>query len=153
MLSWPFKKKKIRFLRSLPLARMPVYATEGAAAFDFFAAETGTVHSGNPLIINTGIRIEIPKGYCLKIYSRSGHGFNKDIRLANCVGIIDSDYRGDIKVKLTPDSPKAHLSVMAGDRIAQGVIERCELWEFEEVLQLSETERGAGGFGSTDYVL
>lgn len=148
MLSW-FKKKKIRFIRTSSLAKMPVYATEGSAAFDFFAAESGTVHSGNPLIINTGIRIEIPKGYCLKIYSRSGHGFNKDIRLANCVGVIDSDYRGDIMIKLTPDNPNSHLSVMAGDRIAQGIIEKCDKWEFEEVLQLSETDRGVGGFGST----
>jgi len=142
-------KKKISIVKTLPHAKLPVYATEGAAAFDFFAAESGTIHSGLPITINTGLRIEVPKGKVLKIYSRSGHGFNKNVRLGNCVGIIDSDYRGDIMVKLTPDNPKAHLSVAIGDRIAQGMIEEAPQYYFEEVSQLSETDRGAGGFGST----
>lgn len=149
MLSWLFGKKEVEFIRTTSKAKMPVYATDGAAAFDFFAAESGTVHSGNPLVINTGIKMAIPKGYCLKLYSRSGHGFNKDIRLTNCVGIIDSDYRGDIKVKLTPDSKNSHLSVMVGDRIAQGIIVKVDKWSFKEVSFLSETKRGSGGFGST----
>ena len=149
MLSWFKKKREVEFIRSLPTAKMPVYATEGAAAFDFFAAESGTIHSGNPLTINTGIQMAIPKGYCLKLYSRSGHGFAKDVRLANCVGIIDSDYRGDIKVKLTPDSRHSHLSVMVGDRIAQGIIVKADKWSFKEVIKLSATKRGSGGFGST----
>lgn len=149
MLSWLFGKKEVEFIRTTSKAKMPVYATDGAAAFDFFAAESGTVHSGNPLVINTGIQMAIPKGYCLKLYSRSGHGFNKDIRLANCVGIIDSDYRGDIKVKLTPDNKNSHLSVMVGDRIAQGIIVKADKWRFKEVSFLSETKRGSGGFGST----
>lgn len=144
-----FFKKPIRIFKSLPYAKIPVYATEGAAAFDFFAAESGTIHSGLPVVINTGIRMEIPKGKVLKIYSRSGHGFNKDVRLGNCVGIIDSDYRGDIMVKLTPDSKKSHLSIAIGDRIAQGIIEDAPRYSFKEVLQLSETDRGVGGFGST----
>lgn len=148
MLSRLFKKK-IKFVKTNIYGKAPVYATDGSAAFDFFAATSGTVYPNNPLVVDTGIAVEIPKGYCLKIYSRSGQGFNKNIRLANCVGIIDSDYRGSIKIKLTPDAGNSFLSVSVGDRIAQGIIEKCDKWYFEEVNKLNETERSTGGFGST----
>jgi len=72
-----------------------------------------------PVIFSTGIAFEIPAGWVMRIYSRSGHGFNSDTRLANFVGIIDSDYRGEVKVKLTNDSTNRLLAIGHGDRIAQ----------------------------------
>lgn len=85
-------------------------------------------------------------------FSRSGHGFKHNVRLANCVGVIDSDYRGSVKVKLiadaTPDDSPG-LVIKPGDRVAQALVLPVPRVVFEEVAALSETERGAGGFGST----
>jgi len=86
------------------------------------------------------------------IFSRSGHGFKNDARLANCVGVIDSDYRGEVAVKMTSDRQfsDAHaLVVRNGDRIAQAMIIPFPKIKFEEVDELGSTERGTGGFGST----
>lgn len=84
----------------------------------------------------------------MMVYSRSGHGFKSDVRLANCVGVIDSDYRGEVKVKLTNDGNE-YMQVNEGDRIAQAMIIPVEQVKFIEVAELSDTERGTGGFGST----
>ena len=84
----------------------------------------------------------------LLIYSRSGHGFKNDIRLANCTGVIDSDYRGEVKVKLTSDGD-CDFAVNAGDRIAQAMLIPVPKVELMAVTELSDTERGTGGFGST----
>ena len=83
----------------------------------------------------------------MMIYSRSGHGFNWGVRLANCVGVIDSDYRGEVKVKLQADG--CAMTVSKHDRIAQAMIIPVPKVQFTEVEALSETVRGAGGFGST----
>jgi dUTP pyrophosphatase len=84
------------------------------------------------------------------IFSRSGHGFKNNIRLSNCTGVIDSDYRGEVQVKLASDDPDgAVFSVAHGDRIAQAMVLPIEQVSFEEVTELSTTERGEGGFGST----
>lgn len=85
------------------------------------------------------------------VFSRSGHGFNYGVRLANCVGVIDSDYRGEVKVKLIHDTGAGngdYLSVSHGERIAQGLIIPIQKVSFEEVDALSETARGEGEFGS-----
>ena len=82
------------------------------------------------------------------IYSRSGHGFKNDVRLANCVGVIDADYRGELMVKLTGDT-YGQLTIKPGDRIAQAMLVPVMKVHFKEVQELSETVRGAGGFGST----
>ena len=83
------------------------------------------------------------------VYSRSGHGFKYGVRLANCVGVIDSDYRGEVGVKLTADQTSEGFFVRNGDRIAQAMIVPVDRVEFEEVEKLSDTDRGTGGFGST----
>lgn len=101
------------------------------------------------LVFETGLFFEVPQGKVLLVFSRSGHGFNHDIRLANCVGIIDSDYRGELKVKLTNDSTQAFFNVKRGDRIAQAMLVDSNQVQFEIVEELSETERGTGGLGST----
>jgi len=135
-----------------PTAKLPVYSTEGAAAMDLHA-DAGTSPGeralmGHQSIIPTGIAVEVPEGYVLKIYSRSGHGFKYSVRLANCVGIIDSDYRGEIQVALHNDG-KGCFSVNQGDRIAQAILEEIPKVDIVEVEELSETKRGANGFGST----
>lgn len=131
-----------------PDAIIPTYATDGSACFDLHAAEYEGENKGASLIVRTGLSFEIPHGWQMLIFSRSGHGFKNDVRLANSVGVIDSDYRGEVKVKLTLDRG-GHFVVKQGDRIAQAQIMPVHRVTFEEVTDLSETERGTGGFGST----
>lgn len=130
-------------------AIIPTYATEGAACFDIYSVESGSVPPNFHRSFRTGLAFEIPVGYVMKIYSRSGHGFKDDVRLANCVGIIDSDYRGELRVKLASDSNHNFFNVKAGDRIAQGEIVPVERITFNISENLTETQRGEGGFGST----
>lgn len=148
---------KIRIKKLSPLAKTPRYATNGAACFDLYATALvgfpdgigSAAYPGLPIVCRTGLAFEIPPGWVMKIYSRSGHGFNHDARLANCVGVIDSDFRGEVMVKLTADGHRKPLEVRPGDRIAQAMIERAEHIDFELVDDISETARGAGGLGST----
>ena len=140
-------KARIKLLTDT--ARVPTYATDGSAAFDIYADESEWVQYGQYTKISTGISIEVPSGHVLKIYSRSGHGFKNGVRLVNCTGIIDSDYRGEIMIGLACDSSYDSLYVSAGDRIAQGIIMPIEKTEFEIVDELSETVRGNNGLGST----
>lgn len=137
-----------------PLAKMPTYATDGSGWFDLYAINTlpRLVQEGYPVEFDTGLAFEIPPGYGMFVLSRSGHGFKFDTRLSNCVGCIDSDYRGEIKVKLTCDVERDEgmpMSVMPGDRIAQACILPIPRVSFEFVDELGETARGKGGFGST----
>lgn len=138
----------LKFKRLSDLAKAPVYATSGAACFDIFSVNSGLVPVGKSFVFGTGLSFEVPKGFALFLFSRSGHGFVSDIRLANCVGVIDSDYRGEVKVKLTNDGYNP-FTVNAGDRICQGILLPANQIELTEVSNLSDTERGAGGFGST----
>lgn len=138
----------IKIKRLTEAARLPEYATEGAACFDLRAIEPGHVEAFGAHTFRTGLAFEIPRGSVMLIYSRSGHGFKNDIRLANCVGVIDSDYRGEVMVKLRNDGPIA-FDFEAGDRIAQAMIAAAPAFELEETSKLSDTARGAGGFGST----
>lgn len=146
---------KLKAKKLHPDAHPPVYATPGSACFDLVAVtvdddfDCALVERDYPSICGTGLALEIPQGWCMMIFSRSGHGFNSDTRLANCVGIIDSDYRGEVKVKLTCDTERGGLKVRPGDRIAQAMLVPVERVEFELVDSLSDTQRGAGGFGST----
>lgn len=144
----------VKIQRLQPDAKIPTYGSDGAACFDFYAHCPNVrtfLHANAPVMFNTGIAIEVPEGWALLIYSRSGHGFKSDTRLSNCVGVIDSDYRGEIKVRLIRDTlsdSHAHY-IDHEDRIAQGMLVPVEKTHFEIVNQLSTTERGAGGFGST----
>lgn len=126
-----------------PAATLPTYATEGSACFDIAALEGGTV----PAVFSTGLAFEVPEGHVMLVFSRSGHGFKHDVRLANCVGVIDSDYRGELKVKLAADG--APMQVAPGDRIAQAMVMPVSRCTLVEVNELDETARGQGGFGST----
>jgi len=130
-------------------ATLPVYATQGSACFDLSSVEEGTVGITTlSRIFATGLAIEVPEGHVMFIYSRSGHAYRNDIRLANCVGVIDSDYRGEIMVKLTSDA-NTLFDVLPGDRIAQACILPIEQVQFQWADELGKTVRGIGGFGST----
>lgn len=145
---------KVKIKKLHPDAVMPQYASSGAACFDLHAlledGEVNGVFPGMPLVISTGLAFEIPEGHVMLVFSRSGHGFKNDVRLSNCVGVIDHDYRGEVKVKLANDQDEfGGLFVSPGDRIAQALIVPFPKVEFDWADELSDTERGEGGFGST----
>lgn len=129
-------------------AKVPTYGTPGAACFDLYAADTVAVPPGRSATVATDLAFEIPPGTVLKIYSRSGHGFKHGVRLANGTGIVDADYRGHVPVCLHNDGRETFV-VRQGDRVAQAMVEHAAKVVFEVVDELSSTERGEGGFGST----
>ena len=145
---------EVKIKRKHPGVKIPTYGTEGAACFDIYADLGGSYYTlgayWEDLEIPTGLFFEIPEGKALLIYSRSGHGFKNDIRLSNSVGVIDSDYRGELKVKLRADSKNNPLEIDSTTKIAQGMIIDVPKVSFSVVEELSETQRGTGGFGSTD---
>ena len=136
-------------IRSLS-GRIPEYETEGSAGMDIAAylEENIIIEPGKRALVPTGLFIELPAGYEAQIRARSGLAIRKGIGLVNGIGTIDSDYRGEIKVPVINWGEEAFV-IENGDRIAQMVI--AEYVRAELVLsdELSETERGAGGFGST----
>lgn len=141
-----------------PDAILPVRATDGAACFDLHALIEPEAHkieprrrfvnAGGKLVVRTGLAFEIPPGHCMLIFSRSGHGFKNDVRLSNSVGVIDADYRGEVQIALRNDGAEA-MSVRHGDRIAQAMILPVPGAVFVRTDELSQTERGTGGLGST----
>ncbi len=139
---------KLKLQRIHRRARLPEYATEGAACFDLHCVEYGDVPFLGSTTFRTGLIVEVPEGHVMLIFSRSGHGFKHDLRLSNCVGVIDSDYRGEVAVKIANDS-RTTFSFEPGDRIAQAMIVQIPRVEIVEADTLTETARGAAGFGST----
>lgn len=144
----PNKVPHVNFLLCHPLAQLPSYESRGAAAADIRSVENAYIPPGCTAVVGTGLKPEIPEGYVALIYSRSGHGFKNDVRLSNCVGVIDSDYRGEIKVKLVNEG-NAPFPVLACDRIAQMMIVPAIQATFEVQENLTSTVRGENGFGST----
>ncbi len=128
----------------------PEYATDGSAGMDLAASIDAPVilKVGGRAIVPTGVAMSIPKGYAGFVFPRSGLAYKKGISMCNCVGVIDSDYTGEIKVALHNISGHEY-AVNPGDRVAQIVFMPIEIGEFEEVEELNETQRGTGGFGST----
>lgn len=139
---------QVRFKKIHMDAKLPFKASKGAACFDIYAIHDCIILPNSFAMIGTGFAVEIPEGYEIKIYSRSGHA-SKEVNLANCVGIVDSDYRGEVCVLLRNNSHVNYFTISAGERIAQ--IQLCEVipTEFIEVNELTQTDRGEGGFGST----
>lgn len=131
-------------------ATLPTYGSEFSAGADLYAIadENIVVNPGETVIIHTGLAMEIPVGYGGFIYARSGLATKKGLAPANKVGVIDSDYRGEIMVSLHNHSDMPAI-IENGERIAQLVIAPFLKVEFEEVDELSDTMRGSGGFGST----
>ncbi len=134
-----------------PNAVIPHMATEGSAGMDLHACIQNdiTLQPGERATVSTGIAIALESNqYVAYLYARSGLAVKSGITLSNCVGVIDSDYRGEIKVGLVNLSKEAY-TITAGERIAQMVIAPVIVPEIEEVTELDETKRGDGGFGST----
>lgn len=131
-------------------AKLPFRATEGSAGYDLFACvDTDiTIEKGKIKTIPIGISMEIPLGYGGFIFPRSSLGLKHGVTLPNCVGVIDSDYRGEFLVPLI-NLGEEDFTVKNGDRIAQLVIMPVENVSFNETETLSDTVRGEGGFGST----
>lgn len=129
---------------------MPTYGTTGAAGADLYACmeEEVTIQPGETRKICTGISMEIPFGYVGLVFARSSMGVKRDLAPANKVGVIDSDYRGEIMVMLHNHGSKPQ-TVTPGERIAQIAIMPVFAPGFEAVDELSDTVRGQGGFGST----
>lgn len=131
-------------------ASMPTYGTDAAAGADLHACLDApvTIAPGETVLIPIGIAMEIPCGYAGLVYARSGLSVKRDLAPANKVGVIDADYRGEIFVPLHNHGSRAQ-TVEHGERIAQMIITACPAAEFTPCGELSDTVRGAGGFGST----
>lgn len=131
-------------------AKMPTFGSEHAAGADLYAdiVQTVTIFPHTTVKIGTGLAMELPDGTFGAIFARSGLATKEGVRPANCVGVCDSDYRGEYIVALHNDSDRTRV-INPGDRIAQLVIMEYPVTYFIEDEELSETERGEGGFGST----
>ena len=129
-------------------AKLPAYGSAYAAGADLYASEGVEIGAGETKFVHTGIAVELAEGTVGLVYARSGMACKQDLAPANKVGVIDSDYRGEIMVALH-NHRRETRRVEAGDRIAQFVIAPYYTAEFIETSELSDTARGAGGFGST----
>lgn len=132
-------------------AVIPTRGSEYAAGYDLYScltADAAHIPPHTTLMVDTGWAMEIPQGYFGAIFARSGLASKQGLRPANCVGVIDSDYRGPVKVALHNDTDKVQ-TIKNGDRVAQLLIIPFFPVDFNEVDELDDTERGEGGFGST----
>lgn len=129
---------------------LPSYGSEGSAGFDLHCNNEETVIAKPKEIVKipTGLKMQIPEGYFGAVYPRSSAGIKLRVKLANSTGIIDSDYRGEIILFLINEG-EADLEINKGDRLVQMIIQPYLKVQIEEVEELSDTERGQGGFGST----
>lgn len=143
--------KTVRYKLLDPRAKAPLYATPGAAAADLCALldEPLTITPMQRVLVPTGLAIELPGPDCVAlVYARSGLSIKHGLCMANGVGVIDSDYRGELRVALHNHS-KYETSIEPYERVAQLLVLPYACAQFEEAEELSDTARGAGGFGST----
>ena len=142
--------ENIRIKLLKPNAKLPARKTAGSVGYDIAACLGGDVviPPGETRLVGSGFAMALDPGYAAFIYARSGLGIKYGVIPANCVGVVDSDYRGEVIVGLknTSDVP---FTVSDGDRVAQMVIASCEAPEIVVCGDLDETQRGGGGFGST----
>ena len=139
-------KIKIKRSEETKDLQMPSYAHEGDAGMDIVSAEAITIDSDERVSVPTGLYFEIPDGYVGLVWEKSGLAFKHGIK--TCSGVLDSGYRGELKICLlnTSDTP---YTFERGDRVAQLLIQKIERPDIEVVDELSDTSRGEGGFGST----
>lgn len=142
----------IKVKRMSEEAKLPTRGSEKAAAYDVYACLPDnalvTIMPHQTMLIGTGLRMAPPEGFYVGVYARSGLSSKEGLRPANCVGVIDEDYRGEYLVAVHNDS-EVTRSVRHGDRIAQILLQKRYDMDFEEVDELDTTGRGDGGFGST----
>lgn len=133
-------------------AKLPTHGSAAAAGYDLYADLKGDynliIQPHQTILVGTGIAMELPENTFLGIYPRSGLASKKGLRPANCVGVIDSDYRGEVMVALHNDTNETQ-TIEDGERIAQGILQMYIPMKFKEIEELSDTERGEGSFGST----
>ena len=143
-------KYRVRIKKLDENATIPTYGSEFAAGADLYACmgDSVTINPHETVLIHTGIAMEIPTGYAGLVYARSGIASKRGLAPANKVGVIDSDYRGEIMVALYNQGKTAQI-IEKGERIAQIVLTPYLKAEFNATEELSDTVRGAGGFGST----
>jgi dUTP diphosphatase len=139
----------LRFARLADAAREPTRAHEGDAGYDLYALEAASLAPGERASVGTGIAVAIPEGWAGLVLPRSGLAARHGITIPNAPGLIDSGYRGEVRVLLLNTDPRETFEVTPGDRIAQLLLVRHEAPEVLEVVSLDETVRGAGGFGSS----
>lgn len=141
---------KINIKKLTETAMLPERGSDYAAGYDLFAdiPENVEIPPHTTKLIGTGLAMEIPEGYFGGIFARSGLASKESLRPANCVGVVDADYRGEVKVALHNDSDQVRV-IAVNQKIAQLVVVPFLSVEFDEVNELSETVRGEGGFGST----
>lgn len=140
----------LRFRRLGRAGRLPAAANPGDAGLDLHAAEAAVVApAGGRTSVGTGLAVEIPPGHAGLVLPRSGLAARHGVTLANSPGLIDPGYRGELRILLLNSDPDEAFEVSVGDRIAQLVLVPFVEADPVEVAELSETERGAGGFGST----
>jgi dUTP pyrophosphatase len=143
----------IKVKRICEEAKLPTRGSEKAAAYDVYACLPDknapvAIMPHQTMLIGTGLRMAPPEGFYVGVYARSGLSSKEGLRPANCVGVIDEDYRGEYLVAVHNDS-EVTRSVRHGDRIAQILLQKRYDMDFEEVDELDTTGRGVGGFGST----
>ncbi len=140
---------------SLPIKRidpeveLPSYAYAGDAGLDLRASEDVTLAPLERRLVSTGLAVAIPEGYAGFVQPRSGLALREGLSMANTPGLVDSHYRGELKVCAVNLDPERSIRIKRGDRIAQLVIQRVPAVALVEVDELDETDRGAGGFGSS----
>jgi dUTP pyrophosphatase len=139
----------LRVVRLDPAARLPTRAHPGDAGLDLYALAEVVLAPGARASVGTGLAIEVPAGQAALVLPRSGLAARHGISLVNSPGLIDSGYRGEVRVLLLNTDAAETFRLSAGDRIAQLLLVRIETPEPEEVEALSESVRGAGGFGSS----
>lgn len=132
-----------------PEAIVPTYAYEGDAGVDLRSSEDAVIEPGERVLVPTGLAIAIPDGYAGFVQPRSGLAINHGISLVNSPGLIDSKYRGEIKVIMINLDKEKAFNVKKNDKIAQLVIQKIENVVFKVTKELDETVRGVGGFGSS----
>lgn len=132
-----------------PTIELPSYAYAGDAGLDLRSSEDVTLEPFERRLISTGLAIAIPEGYAGFVQPRSGMALKYGLSMANTPGLIDSHYRGELKVIAINLDPREPISIKRGDRIAQLVIQQVPVVSLVEVEQLDKTDRGTGGFGSS----
>lgn len=128
---------------------LPAYAHEGDAGLDLYSAESRTLQPFERALIATGIAVAVPEGHAGFVLPRSGLAIKRGLSVVNAPGLIDSHYRGEIKIIAINMDANTPIEIGRGEKIAQLVIQRVERVELVEVAALDETVRGEGGFGST----
>ncbi|HEX7306127.1 dUTP diphosphatase [Lentzea sp.] len=132
-----------------PGVPVPAYARPGDAGADLVTTSDVVIPPGERVVVGTGVAIALPEGFAGFVHPRSGLAARAGLSVVNTPGTIDSGYRGEIRVCLVNHDLREPIALLRGDRIAQLVVQRVEHAVFREVTELPETERGAGGYGST----